>query len=130
MNASSYFSFAKSTLFFSALVLSLASCKKENVQPTESASTYEAPSSVKPQETVMPGTTDHKIVDGDQMKQISLDQNVSTNDSRIVDPQDSKDRFKQVSENDQISIQARPGRGTSDPSRFRKVGLIKKDTPL
>lgn len=132
MNPSSYFSFAKSALFFSAMLLSLSACQKENVQPKESAATYEAPSSIKPKAIVMPGTTDRKILveDGDEMKQESPDRNLIMDDNPIVNPKAKHNRFKQIGENEEISTQARPGRGTVDPSRFKTRGLIKKDTPL
>lgn len=128
MNASTYFSFAKSTLFFSVLVLALASCSKENIEPTTSTSSSSSSASIKQNETVMPTAPDHKIVAevGTEMKQVALNDVVSVETDPISDPGLS-DRFKQVKgTDDEVSIEARPGHGTVDDSMFRQIKSTKK----
>ena len=135
MNTASFFSFAQSAFLSSALVLTLASCEKENVQPKDSsASTYET-SSLKQKETIMPGAPDHKIVREDgglNMKQVGLNENISTDGKKLITLPNAQDKFRQIGSQEDVSTQysERPGPGTSDQSKFKQIGGGKKYSTL
>ena len=108
MNTSSFFSFAQSAFLSSAIVLTLASCEKENVQPKDSsASTYETTTSIKQKETFMPGVVDHKIVREDgalDIKQTGLNENISTDGKDLITIPDAQDKFRQIGNNEDINV--------------------------
>ena len=133
MNTSSFLSFAQSTLLSSALVITLASCEKENVQPADSStSTYEASSSPKQKEVVMPGIQDRKIVREDgglDMKQVGLNENISTDGKKLITLPDPNSKFRQIGSQEEVSIQSsRPG--TPDQSKFKQIGSSKNYSTL
>ena len=133
MNASSFFSFAQSTFLSSALVLTLASCEKENVQPKDSStSTYKTTSNLKEKEIVMPGTPDHKIVREDgglDMKQVGLNENISTDGKKLITLPDSRSKFRQIGSQEDVSTQSSVP-GTPDQSKFKQIGSGKEYSTL
>ena len=134
MNTSSFLSFAQSAFLSSALVITLASCEKENVQPKDSsASTYETSSNLRQKEIVMPGAPDHKIVREDgglDMKQVGLNENISTDGKKLGALPDLHSKFRQIGSNEDVSTQSSERPGTPDQSKFRQIGSSKNYSTL
>lgn len=127
MNASSYITLAKSTLFVSVLAFGFGSCgKKETVEPAYTYSYERESAAIKQSETTMPNFSDTRVIeDGADLTQVSIDESQST--EAITLPNRGKFRQTQIGKkNSTLSI----GPGTVDVSKFKQVRMAKKNSTL